>query len=183
MVHTHDLALRRLTDSVVFFVAFSYDISKELKAANATGGCIYDADNVKRVKYAFDHGHQVASHTWSHKDLTKLTWDQIHDEMWRVELALRRITGATPAFMRPPYGNYNDLVLDASGIRGQSIVIWDFECAIIKNVSEPCAEPNTSSGDSAGHSVTQQKNDYNALANRHPSTILALNHETYETTA
>ena len=25
------------------------------------------------------------------------------------------------------YGNYNDLVLDASGIRGQSVVIWDFE--------------------------------------------------------
>jgi hypothetical protein len=25
------------------------------------------------------------------------------------------------------YGNYNDLVLDASGIRGQSVVIWDLE--------------------------------------------------------
>ncbi|KAG6894915.1 hypothetical protein C0992_003982 [Termitomyces sp. T32_za158] len=82
------------------------------------GGCIYDADNVKRVKYAFDKGHQVASHTWSHKDLTTLTWDQI---------ALRRITGATPAFMRPPYGKYNDLVREASGIRGQRVVTWDYE--------------------------------------------------------
>lgn len=64
--------------------------------------CIYDADEQKRVKYAYDHGHQVASHTWAHKDLTTLTWDQsklsyyfplniplkditVHDEMWRVE--------------------------------------------------------------------------------------------------
>ena len=29
--------------------------------------------------------------------------------------------------MRPPYGNYNQMVLDASGIRGQGVVIWDFE--------------------------------------------------------
>lgn len=39
-------------------------------------GCIYSEDNVKRVKYAYDNGHQVASHTWAHNDLTKLSWDQ-----------------------------------------------------------------------------------------------------------
>ena len=41
--------------------------------------------------------------------------------------AVQRITGAYVAFMRPPYGNYNQMVLDASGIRGQGVVIWDFE--------------------------------------------------------
>jgi len=35
--------------------------------------------------------------------------------------------GAYVAFMRPPYGSYNQMVLDASGIRGQSVAIWDFE--------------------------------------------------------
>ena len=39
-------------------------------------GCIYDDANIKRVKYAYDKGHQVASHTWGHKALTTLTWDQ-----------------------------------------------------------------------------------------------------------
>ncbi|KAF5374460.1 hypothetical protein D9615_009084 [Tricholomella constricta] len=168
---------------------YLYDVSKTLLAANATGTFFFSTDilflavlfpshltrfhtrreqlddNIKRVKYAYDKGHQVASHTWAHKDLTTLTWDQIHDEMWKVELALMRITGAYPAFMRPPYGNYNNLVLDASGIRGQAVVIWDFD-----------------SGDSTGHSVTQQKNNYNALANRRPSTILALNHEIHAST-
>ena len=41
--------------------------------------------------------------------------------------AVQRITGAYVAFMRPPYGSYNQMVLDASGIRGQGVVIWDFE--------------------------------------------------------
>ncbi|KAJ3517756.1 hypothetical protein NLJ89_g319 [Agrocybe chaxingu] len=144
---------------------YIYDLSRLLKANNATGtfffngnnyGCIYSEDNVKRVRYAYNQGHQIASHTWGHRDLTTLTWDQ---------MALRRITGAVPAFMRPPYGNYNNLVLDASGIRKQSVVIWDFD-----------------SGDSVGVSPANQKTRYTQLANRRPSTILALNHEVHAST-
>lgn len=128
--------------------------------------CIYDQAEIDRVKYVFNAGHQVASHTWSHPDLTTLTWDQIHDQMWRVEQALQRIVGVVPAFMRPPYGNYNDLVLEAAYIRGQKVVIWDFD-----------------SGDSVGASVQDSESTYDSTISEHPSTILALNHETYETTA
>jgi hypothetical protein len=39
-------------------------------------GCIYDPDQVKRVKYAYSKGHQVASHTWAHLNLTTLSWDK-----------------------------------------------------------------------------------------------------------
>jgi len=130
------------------------------------GGCIYSPANMDGVKYAYNHGHQVASHTWGHKNLATLTWDQIHDEMWRVELALQRITGAYPAFMRPPYGSYNNLVLDASGIRGQAVVTWDFD-----------------SQDSVGASAQTSKNLYDQKIVQHPSTLLALNHETRASTA
>ncbi|KAK0236198.1 carbohydrate esterase family 4 protein [Armillaria nabsnona] len=153
---------------------YLYDVSKALVAKGAKGtfffngnnyACIYDADEQKRVKYAYDNGHQVASHTWSHSDLTTLSWDQIHDEMWRVELALQRILGVVPAFMRPPYGNYNDLVRSASYIRGQKLVIWDFD-----------------SGDSVGASVAESKSRYDQAISQHPDTLLPLNHETIETT-
>ncbi|KAF9546888.1 carbohydrate esterase family 4 protein [Agrocybe pediades] len=138
------------------------DIVNALDNAGAKGtfffnDCIYSQAGADRVKYAYSHGHQVASHTWSHKDLTTLSSDK---------KALVKITGANPAFMRPPYGNYNNLVLDASGARGQSVAIWDFD-----------------SQDSVGASVQTSKNLYNNIINKHPSTILALNHETYETTA
>ncbi|TFK71517.1 carbohydrate esterase family 4 protein [Pluteus cervinus] len=154
---------------------YLYDVSKALVAANATGTfffngnnyeCIYDAEEIKRVKYAYDHGHQIASHTWAHLDLSTLTWDQIHDEMWRVEQALQRIAGVVPAFMRPPYGNYNDLVLQASYIRGQKVVIWDFD-----------------SEDSLGASVQTSLALYDSIISQRPNTILPLNHETIETTA
>ncbi|KAF9533665.1 chitin deacetylase [Crepidotus variabilis] len=127
--------------------------------------CIYDQASVDRVKYVYNSGHLIGSHTWAHKDLTTLSWDQIHDEMWRVEQAVSRITGAYVAFMRPPYGNYNQQVLDASGIRGQSVATWDFD-----------------SQDSLGASPQTSEQLYDQLISRHPSTILALNHETISTT-
>src|SRR5437016_7572738 len=36
------------------------------------------------------------------------------------------------------YGNYNDMVLDASGLRGQSVAIWDFEWAYSSLPAFPC---------------------------------------------
>ncbi|KAF8910427.1 carbohydrate esterase family 4 protein [Gymnopilus junonius] len=154
---------------------YLYDVSKALTAANATGtfffngnnyACIYDPDSVKRVVYAYQHGHQIGSHTWSHKDLTTLSLDDIHNEMWLVEQALQKIVGVTPAFMRPPYGNYNALVRQVSYIRGQILALWDFD-----------------SGDSTGSTPAQSEAAYEELIKKHPSNLLALNHETYETTA
>ncbi|KAG6917732.1 hypothetical protein DXG01_001383 [Tephrocybe rancida] len=112
--------------------------------------CIYDADGIKRVKYAYDKGHQVASHTWSHAHLPTLTWDQQHDEFWRVE----------------PFGEYNDLVRQVADARGQTLVNWDFD-----------------SGDSVGKTAAQSMALYDQIAQSHPSTLLALNHEVYQQTA
>ena len=39
-------------------------------------GCIYNEDQAARVKFAYDNGHQIASHSWSHPDLNTLNWDQ-----------------------------------------------------------------------------------------------------------
>ncbi|KAL4255782.1 hypothetical protein AB1N83_013660 [Pleurotus pulmonarius] len=86
--------------------------------------------------------------------------------MWRVEQALQRICGVQPAFMRPPFGNYNNLVREAASVRGQSLATWDFD-----------------SGDSLGVSAQASKNRYNTVAGQRPRTILALNHETVASTA
>ncbi|KAJ6512562.1 carbohydrate esterase family 4 protein [Mycena sanguinolenta] len=144
-------------------------VSDTLVAAGAVGtfffsadDCIYNADEQERVKYAYNAGHMIGSHTWAHLDLTTLSWDDIHDQMWRVEQALERIIGVSPAFMRPPYGNYNDLVRQASYIRNQSLVIWDFE-----------------DGDSTGSSFAKSEADYNKTLAKHPASLLTLNHETY----
>lgn len=73
---------------------------------------------MERVKYANSRGHQTASYTWSGKDLATLDPKKIDEEMFRVNQAIERITGARVAFMRPPCGSYNQQVLDVAGKRG-----------------------------------------------------------------
>ncbi len=41
--------------------------------------------------------------------------------------ALEKILGVKVAFMRPPYGSYNDGVLQVAAAHNQTAIIWDFE--------------------------------------------------------
>ena len=55
--------------------------------------------------------------------LNKLT--KVHNEMWQIEQALECIVGKSPAFMHPPYGNYNDLVRQVAQLRNQSCMSFE----------------------------------------------------------
>lgn len=154
---------------------YAYDISKALLAAGGKGtwflngdnwDCIYTDDNIKRMKHLKDKGHQLASHTWTHHNLSTLTRDQLHDEFWRVEQALQRIVGVQPAHMRPPFGAYNDVVRGVASERGQKIVNWDFY-----------------TGDADEAPVSEQKRVFDEAIGKKPSSILTLMHETYLGTA
>ncbi|KAF9109906.1 hypothetical protein BGX27_007009 [Mortierella sp. AM989] len=68
-------------------------------------GCIYDPAVQAVLKRAFNSGHQIASHTWSHPMLTSLTAQGIITEMTRLDQAFMDILGVVPRYMRPPYGD------------------------------------------------------------------------------
>lgn len=57
------------------------------------------------IKRMYDEGHQVASHTWSHQDLSAITETQVYDQMVKNEMAIRNIIGKYPTYMRPPYSS------------------------------------------------------------------------------
>ncbi|KAJ2929896.1 hypothetical protein H1R20_g7214, partial [Candolleomyces eurysporus] len=154
---------------------YLYDISKALVAAGAVGtfffngdnfgDCIYTPDQAKRVKYAYDKGHQVASHTWAHKNLTTLNWDQIHHEMWLAEEAIFKITGAYPAFVRP---------------RKKLIVVPFVD--IDDQTRQHMASTMACSRDWA-LGADEVKQLYTDLAKRRPSNVLTLNHEVHQHSA
>lgn len=154
---------------------YHQSIVDQLVAAGAKGtfffngnnwGCIYDPDNVARVKYAYNHGMMVGDHTWSHGDLTTFTTAQINDGMYRMEEAFSRLIGIKPAFMRPPYGNYNNNVLQIAYARNQSVAMWDQD-----------------SEDADGATVAFSEAVYASAVSANVPNMLFLNHETVETTS
>ncbi|KAF9423643.1 chitin deacetylase [Podila epigama] len=79
------------------------------------------------VKRMYDEGHQIASHTWSHKDLTTLTNAQRDSEMKKLDDAVKKIIGKRPVFMRPPYGATNSEALAYLGAKGYKVVNWNLD--------------------------------------------------------
>ncbi|KAJ6553551.1 carbohydrate esterase family 4 protein [Mycena vulgaris] len=128
--------------------------------------CIYGDDQVAGLKYAFSKGHQIASHTWSHADLVTVDQATLDSEITKVDDALIRILGVQPAFLRPPYGSYNDIVRAAAAAHKKDLIIWDLD-----------------SGDSTGASPNASKIVYDKGKSSPTGNILALNHETVGTTA
>ncbi|KAH9865348.1 hypothetical protein J1614_008931 [Plenodomus biglobosus] len=57
------------------------------------------------IKQMYADGHQIASHTWSHQDLSLITENQVYDQMVKNEMAIRNIIGKYPTYMRPPFSS------------------------------------------------------------------------------
>ncbi|KAG9036565.1 Carbohydrate esterase 4 protein [Tulasnella sp. UAMH 9824] len=129
--------------------------------------CIYSPENEMRLKNAYAAGHQLASHTWSHLDWVTLSDLELLNEMTRTDDALTKIVGVKPAFVRPPFGSYNEDSVRVANANGQTIAIWDFDSLDSDGVTTP------------DESVALYQN----VATEKPVSILTLNHETSEGTA
>lgn len=56
------------------------------------------------IKAEFSKGHEIGNHTWSHRDLRKLSKDKYEKEILKNTDLIKSITGNNPKFFRPPYG-------------------------------------------------------------------------------
>lgn len=78
-------------------------------------------DAIKRMDSL---GCEIGSHTWSHKNLTKITAAEIQSQMSRTDAALEKITGNRTTLMRPPYGAVNGT---ARGNCGKPMIGWSVD--------------------------------------------------------
>jgi peptidoglycan/xylan/chitin deacetylase (PgdA/CDA1 family) len=76
------------------------------------------------VRRMADEGHEVASHTWTHKILTDAEPDEIREELERPNKEIERLTGKRPTLMRPPQGRTDDTVHEICRELGLAEVLW-----------------------------------------------------------
>lgn len=98
----------------------------EKHGAKATFFVVGDrvAANKSVLKRAHDIGCEIGSHTWSHKNLTKLTTQQMNDEMQKSVDAISAVTGAPVKIMRPPEGGHNESVRNNLGY---PLIMWSVD--------------------------------------------------------
>lgn len=61
-------------------------------------------------------GHEIANHTWSHPNLTKLSPDTIRQEIEKTQVAIEKAVGQRSRLVRPPYGAVNKQVANAMNL-------------------------------------------------------------------
>jgi len=78
-------------------------------------------DIIKRAK---KEGHEIASHTLSHQNLIRLPAAAIQADIDEARAIIKSITGHSPHYTRPPYGNINDNVRAAVGT---PMILWSVD--------------------------------------------------------
>lgn len=88
------------------------------------------ADTVKRMS---DEGHEVAGHSWNHRQLTKLTSDELTDQLMTTRAKICEVTGVDSTVIRPPYGAFNSDVKKICSNLGIVMVNWSVDTLDWKN--------------------------------------------------
>ncbi len=76
------------------------------------------------VQREHDEGHAVASHNWSHGDVSKMSGSAIRGMKAKVDKALYPVIGITARYDRVPYGLYPDMI-DAKA--GWPLIQWSVD--------------------------------------------------------
>jgi len=80
------------------------------------------------VARAAREGHEIASHSWSHPNLAKMSQESVRSQMQRTDDAIKNTTGKSPTLLRPPYGSITER--EKRWIHdefGYDIILWDVD--------------------------------------------------------
>ncbi|MBO0795910.1 MAG: polysaccharide deacetylase family protein [Ktedonobacteraceae bacterium] len=79
------------------------------------------------VRQEIAAGHIVGNHTWDHPELPKLTPQQRAQEIANTTSMMKQVTGVTPQFLRPPYGELDEQVKQEIAAEHLTTVLWDID--------------------------------------------------------
>ncbi len=103
-----------------------------LKARNIKATFFVIGKNVEAypeiAKRIVEEGHEIASHTWNHPALTKLSAARVKEEVDSTRQAIEQATGVTPKLIRPPYGAINaPLTKRLAEEFGNTVILWSVD--------------------------------------------------------
>ena len=76
------------------------------------------------VQRMIDEGHSLGNHTNKHKLLTKLTAEEVREDILTLEQMCVEMYKVKPAFFRPPEGSFNERVLGIANQMNYTTVLW-----------------------------------------------------------
>ncbi|MCM1144971.1 MAG: polysaccharide deacetylase family protein [Blautia sp.] len=96
-----------------------------------TGGWVESyPDDVKAILEA---GHDLGNHSENHKNMSQLTDEEKKEELMAVHRKVKELTGYEMFLFRPPYGDYDNALIDVTKNNGYYAIQWDVDSLDWKN--------------------------------------------------
>lgn len=81
-----------------------------------------------KVKEIAQRGHEIANHSTTHPQMSKLGKEQIISEIMSTQKKIEELTGDRAVrLIRPPFGDYNDLLINTCREIGFYPIQWDVD--------------------------------------------------------
>ncbi|MEG0995364.1 MAG: polysaccharide deacetylase family protein [Clostridia bacterium] len=72
-------------------------------------------------------GHEIGNHSDTHPHMSQLGEKAIKDELRMMSDKVETLTDVRPTLFRPPYGDYNDRVVQVARVEGYQTVQWSID--------------------------------------------------------
>ncbi|MTI69747.1 MAG: polysaccharide deacetylase family sporulation protein PdaB [Firmicutes bacterium] len=79
------------------------------------------------VKEIHNRGHEIGNHSANHPKMSQLSKEQITKELKETEKTIENIIGERTILFRPPFGDYNDRLINTCRENGYYVIQWDVD--------------------------------------------------------
>lgn len=119
------------------------------------------------LRRAFDEGHRIGNHTFSHPDLTKISADKVREEVKRTEDLIANFITDHKLF-RPPYGAHNPTVDNIVREMGYHMVLWNVDSEDWRKKPDGWIAPSVASIRTRGYSTFLCHDIHSTTVNNFP---------------
>src|SRR5699024_6339559 len=81
-------------------------------------------ENTDTVKMIHEQGHVIGNHAYNHPVMSRLSKQDMLEQISRTNEIIEAITGETPRWFAPPSGDFNDQVVETAAEQDMETVLW-----------------------------------------------------------
>ena len=134
-------------------------------------------ESVKALSVA---GHQIQNHSNTHPHMPQLSREQMRDEIESCNKKIADVTGVTPTLLRPPYGDYDNALIEVMDSLKMHTIQWDVDSLDWKDSATPESICKRVTSKVKNGSIVLFHNDADHTPEALPTILKCLKDEGYE---
>lgn len=132
------------------------------------------------VKALSDAGHQIQNHSNTHPHMPQLSKTQMIEEIESCNKKIEAITGKCPTLLRPPYGDYDNVLIETLNELNMNTIQWDVDSLDWKDSATPDSICKRVTSKVKNGSIVLFHNDADHTPAALPNILKCLKDEGYE---